>query len=79
MLMFPQALNINNLRSTGTKSIKFETIKKFVECSSKIFSIKAMFALTVFEILLLKCRLVLSPAQENFWSQRVQVSVKNQK
>ena len=79
MLIFPQALNINNLRSTGTKSIKFQTIKKFVECSSKIFSIKAMFALTVFEILLLKCRLVLSPAQENFWSQRVQVSLKNQK
>ena len=79
MLIFPQALNIHNLRSTGTKSIKVQTIKKFVECSSKIFSIKAMFALTVFEILLLKCRLVLSPAQENFWSQRVQVSVKNQK
>ena len=44
-----------------------------------MFWVKTMFTLTVFEILLFKSRLVFSPAQQGTGSERVKVSVKNQK
>ena len=41
--------------------------------------LKAMFTLTVFEILLFEGRLVLAPAQRCTWSKRVKFSLKKQK
>ena len=46
-------------------------IRKVTEYSLSNVSMKAMFTLTVFEILLFKCRLVLSPTQQDAESKRV--------
>ena len=66
MPIIAQTLHINNLRTTSTKSINLHTIRKLIE-----YSLKAMFTLTVFRILLFKGRLVLSPAQRGTGSERV--------
>ena len=71
MPIIPQTLNINNLRTTSAKSINLHTIGKLIEYSLNNASIKAMFSPTVFEILLSKCRSVLSPAQQVTGSERV--------
>ena len=63
MPMITQTLNINNLRITSVKSIKMHTIKKLIEYSLKNVIVKAMFTLTVFEILLFEGRSVLPPSQ----------------
>ena len=60
MPIIPQILNINNLRTTSAKSINLPTIRKLIEYSLKNVPVKAMFILTVFKLLLSKCRLVLS-------------------
>ena len=75
--MIPQSLNINNLRTTGAKSIKLHIIRKLIEHSLK--RVLVVFTLTAFEILLFEGRSVVSPAQRVTWSERVKVSVKNQK
>ena len=54
-------------------------IRKPIIYSLKNVRLKAVFTLTVFEILLSKVRLVLAPAQWGTWSERVKFSVKNQK
>ena len=77
--IIPQTLNINNLRAASAKSIKMHTIKKLIKYSLKFFSVKAVFTVTVFEILLFEGRSVLSPAQRGTGSEKVKVSVKNQK
>ena len=64
MQIFPQTLNINNLKTTSAKSISMHTIGKLIKYSLKSVRVKTMFTLTVFEILLLKGRLVLSPGTE---------------
>ena len=64
MQIFPQTLNINNLKATSAKSISMHTIGKLIKYSLKSVRVKTMFTLTVFEILLLKGRLVLSPGTE---------------
>ena len=79
MPIIPQILSINNLRTIRTKSINLHTIRKLIEYSLKNAFLKAMFTLNVFEILLSKGRLVSSPAQRGTGSERVIVSVKNQK
>ena len=71
MPIITQTLNISNLRSTNAKSINLHTIKNLVEYSLKNVVAKAMFTLTVFEILLSEGRSVLSPAQWGTGSERV--------
>ena len=67
-------LNINNYRTTSEKSINLDVIRKLIEYSLKMFFfVKAIFTLTVFEILLFKGRLVLSPTQRVTGSERVNV------
>ena len=73
MPIITQTLNISNLRSTNAKSINLHTIKNLVEYSLKNVVAKAMFTLTVFEILLSEGRSVLSPAQRGTGSERINV------
>ena len=68
-----QTLNINNLKATSAKSIKLHTIRKLVKYSFKNVTSKAMFTLTVFEILLSERRSVLPPVQRGAGSERVNV------
>ena len=65
------------LRPTSAKSINPLTIRKLIEYSLKNIPVKAMFTITVFEILLFEGRSVLSLTQQGTGSERV--SVKNQK
>ena len=76
--MIPKTWNINNVRTKSSKTITWYTIRKFLQYSLKNFLVKAIFTLTVFEILLFQGRLVLSPTQQGTGSVRVKVSVKNQ-
>ena len=73
MPMIPQTLNINNLRTTNanTKYVNLYAIRKLMKYSLKHFFAKAVFSLTVFEILLFVGRTVLSPAQWSVKSERV--------
>ena len=73
-----QTLSINNLRTARTKSINLHTIRKLIEYSLKNVPVKAMFTLTVFELLLSEGGSVLSPPLRGKGSERVKVSVKNQ-
>ena len=52
MPIITQTLNMNNLRTTSAKSNNLHTIRKLIEYSLKTVLVKAMFTLTVFEILL---------------------------
>ena len=54
-------------------------MRKLIEYSSKNVVVKAMLALTIFEILLFLGRSVLSPAQRGARSENVKVLVKKQK
>ena len=67
------------MRATSTNSVKLHTITKLVEYSLKDVVGKAMFSLTVLEILLSEGGSVLFPTQRHTWSKRVKVSMKNQK
>ena len=68
MPIIPQTLSINNLRTTRAKSINLHTIRKLIEYSFKKVGIKAMFSLTVFEILMSEGRWVLSqPGYDCIW------------
>ena len=49
--VIPQTLNI-----TSAKYINLNIIRKLIKYSLKNFRVKAMFTLTISEILLLKCR-----------------------
>ena len=77
--IIPQTLNINNERTTTAKSINLDIIRKLIKYSLKKLPVKAIFTLTVFEILLFEGRSVLRPAQRVTGSERVKISVKNQK
>ena len=70
MPIIPPTLNINNLRTKSAKSINLHTIRKLVEYSLKNVFVKAMFTLTVFEILLSEGRSVGRPAQRGTGSKR---------
>ena len=59
MPIITQTLNFNNLRTTSAKSINLHTVRKLVEYSLNNVLAKAMFTLTVFEILLSEGRSVL--------------------
>ena len=61
----------------STKSINLHFIIKLV--FKEGFFVKAIFTLTVFEILLFEGRLVLALAQRSTVSKRNKISVKNQK
>ena len=78
MLIIPQALNINNLRTTSGKSINLYNIRKLLEYSLKSDRIKTIFNLTAFEILLLEGRLALSPVQQGTGSKRANDHLPNQ-
>ena len=62
--IIPQTLNINNLRTTIAKSVN-------LQYSLKDVRVKAVFTVTVFEILLFEGRSVLSPDQQGTGSKRV--------
>ena len=64
MPIIPQTLNINKLRTTNAKSINLQIIRKLIEYPSKNVPVRAMFTLSVFEILLFVRRTVLPPAQQ---------------
>ena len=49
------SLNINNSRTTSENSINPDRIRKLMKYSLKTNHLKAMFTLTVFEILLFEC------------------------
>ena len=74
--VFLQTLNINNWRTTSTKSINLHFIIKLV--FKEGFFVKAIFTLTVFEILLFEGRSVLALAQWRTGSKRNKIPVKNQ-
>ena len=73
MPIITQTLNINNLRTKSAMSINLHTTRKLVEYSLENVAAKAMFTLTVFEILLSEGRSVLSPTQRGTGSERVNV------
>ena len=52
MPAIPQILSINNLRATSAKTITLHTIRKLIEHSLKNVPVKAIFTLTIFEILM---------------------------
>ena len=79
MPMIPKTWNINNVRTKSSKTINWYTIRKLLQYFLKNFLVKAIFTLSVFEILLFQGRLVLSPTQQGTGSVRLKVSVKNQK
>ena len=79
MSIITQSLSINNLGTTSTKSINLNTIRKIIKYFLKNVSVKAMFTLTAFDILLLKGKLVSSTAQRGTGSEWIEVSVKKQK
>ena len=66
-----QTLNINNLRTTSAVPINLHTISNLIKYSFKMASVKALFTLTVFQILLFECRPVLPPDQRGIRSERV--------
>ena len=68
--IIPQNLYINNLRITSAKFINLHTIRKLTKYFLKNFHVKAMFTLTVFKILLVKCKSVLSPVKRCTGSER---------
>ena len=71
ILIIPQTLNTNNLRTTSANSINLDIIRKFKEYSLKKFLVKAKFTPTVFKILLFKGRSVLAPTQRGKERERV--------
>ena len=71
MPIIPQTLNINKLRTTNAKSINLQIIRKLIEYPSKNVPVRAMFTLSVFEILLFVRRTVLPPAQQGTGNERV--------
>ena len=77
MPIISQTLNINNLRTTGAKSITLDSTRKLIEYSLNNVIAKAVFTSTVFEILF-EVRSALSPAQLGTGTERNKVSVKNQ-
>ena len=72
-----ETLKISNLRTTIAKSFNLHTIRKLIDY--KKCSVKAMITLEVFEILLSKGRLALSPTQWGTGSRTVKVLVEIQK
>ena len=76
MPIIPQTSNINNLRGRSAKSINLHTIRKVIKYSLKKVSLKAMFTLNFFEILL-EGRSVLLLAERGTKSEWVKHSVKN--
>ena len=76
MPISPQTSNINNLRGRSAKSINLHTIRKVIKYSLKKVSLKAMFTLNFFEILL-EGRSVLLLAERGTKSEWVKHSVKN--
>ena len=76
MPIIPQTSNINNLRGGSAKSINLHTIRKVIKYSLKKVSLKAMFTLNFFEILL-EGRSVLLLAERGTKSEWVKHSVKN--
>ena len=79
MPIIPQTLNINNLRTTSAVSMKLHIIRKLTEYSLKSVGVKAMFTLTIFEILLFEGRGYYHPPSRGTGSKRFSVSIKNQK
>ena len=73
MPIITQTLNINNVRATSAKSINLDTITNLIKYSLKYVVEKAMFTLTVFEILLSEGRSLLPPVQRGTGSERVDV------
>ena len=73
MPIITQTLNNINLRTTCAKSINLHTIT--VEYSLKNVPAKAMFTLTVSEMLLSKVKSVWPPAQQGTGSERVNIYV----
>ena len=65
MSIILQTLSINNLKTASGTFINLNTIRKFINYSLKkgCCKSKAVYTLTVFQILLFEGRLVLSPAQ----------------
>ena len=76
MPIIPQTSNINNLRGRSAKSINLHTIRKVIKYSLKKVSLKAMFTLNFFEILL-EGRSVLLLAERGTKSEWFKHSVKN--
>ena len=58
MLVIPKTLKIDNFRTTSSNSINLDTIRKLMEYSLRKIFVKAIFTLTIFEILLIECRSV---------------------
>ena len=77
MAIIPQTLNVDNLRTTNAKSINLHVIKKFIKYSFKNVPVKAIFTLTIFEMLLFEDRLVLLPTQRGTGSERVNINIKH--
>ena len=76
MPIIPQTSNINNLRGRSAKSINLHTVRKVIKYSLKKVSLKAMFTLNFFEILL-EGRSALLLAERGTKSEWVKHSVKN--
>ena len=66
-----QTWYINLLRTESAKSINLDTIRKLIKYSLKNVPVKAMFTLTIFEILLFRGRSELSPTQWSPVSEKV--------
>ena len=73
MPIITKTVNINNLKATSAKSISQHTIRNLVKYSLKNVAAKAMFTLTVSEILPSEGRSILSPVQRGIGSERVTV------
>ena len=67
------------MRTASAKSINVHNLRKLIKGFLRKVLVKTVFSFIIFEILLLESRTVLSPTQRSTGSERVKVSVKNQK
>ena len=62
---------MNNLKTTSAKYINLHTIRKLIKCFLKNVAVKVVFTVTIFEILVLEGKSVLSPAHLGTGSETV--------
>ena len=74
--IIPQILNIKNYKTTSVKSMNLDIIRQLKEYPLKIVFVKAMFTLTIFNIILFEGRSILWPAQRVTGNERVNYFLK---
>ena len=74
--IIPQILHIKNYKTTSVKSMNLDIIRQLKEYPLKTVLVKAMFTLTIFNIILFEGRSILWPAQRVTGNERVNYFLK---